>query len=66
MLEAMAIQFLTKKIAELVMDEAQDLMSDHVAKVMEDVPEEIMEVIDVMVNNDESHEFNKFAKLING
>jgi hypothetical protein len=64
MLEAIEIQFLTRKIAELVADEAQDLVSEHVSKVMEDVPEEVMEVIDVMVNNDESHEFNAFKKLL--
>ena len=64
MIEALAIQFLTRKIAELVADEAQDLMSDHVSKAMEDVPEEILQVIDVMVNNDESHDFNAFKKLL--
>ena len=64
MLEAIAIQFLTRKIAELVADGAQDLMSEHVSKAMEDVPKEVLEVIDVMVNNDESHEFNQFRKLL--
>ncbi len=63
-MEAIAIQFLTRKLVELVADEAQNLMSEHVTKAMEDVPEEVMEVIDVMVNNDESHAFNSFKKLL--